>query len=69
MRILKIVAIIVGVLIVIAIAIPLFIDANTFRPEMENGAHGRAGAAGEGGKSFALAVLRERVGGQHFDCG
>lgn len=38
MRILKIVAIIVGVLIVIAIAIPLFIDANTFRPEIENDA-------------------------------
>jgi AsmA protein len=34
-RILKIIAIIVGVLIVIAIAIPFFIDANTFRPTLE----------------------------------
>lgn len=34
-RILKILAIIVGVLIVIAIAIPFFIDANTFRPKLE----------------------------------
>ncbi len=35
-RILKIVAIIVGVLILIAIAIPFFIDANTFRPTLES---------------------------------
>jgi AsmA protein len=35
-RILKIVAIVVGVLIVIAIAIPFFIDANTFRPTLES---------------------------------
>ena len=35
-RILKILAIIVGVLIVIAIAIPFFIDANTFRPKLES---------------------------------
>ena len=35
-RILKIIAIIVGVLIVIAIAIPFFIDANTFRPKLES---------------------------------
>src|SRR5579859_1936940 len=34
-HILKILAIIVGVLIVIAIAIPFFIDANTFRPKLE----------------------------------
>jgi AsmA protein len=34
-RILKILAIIVGVLIVIAIAIPFFVDANTFRPKLE----------------------------------
>ena len=33
--ILKVAAIIVGVLIVIAIAIPFFIDANTFRPTLE----------------------------------
>ena len=35
-RILKILAIIVGVLIVIAIAVPFFIDANTFRPKLES---------------------------------
>ena len=35
MKILKIVAIVVGVLLVIAIAIPFFIDANTFRPKLE----------------------------------
>jgi len=35
-RILKILAIIVGVLIVIVIAVPFFIDANTFRPELES---------------------------------
>jgi AsmA protein len=34
-RILKIVAIVIGVLIVIAIAIPFFVDANTFRPKLE----------------------------------
>lgn len=35
-RFLKIVAIIIAVLIVIAIAIPFFIDANTFRPKLES---------------------------------
>ncbi len=35
-RILKILAIIVAVLIVIAIAIPFFVDANTFRPKLES---------------------------------
>jgi AsmA protein len=35
-RILKIVAIIFGVLLVIAIAIPFFVDANTFRPKIES---------------------------------
>jgi AsmA protein len=35
-RILKIVAITFGVLIVIAIAIPFFVDANTFRPKIES---------------------------------
>lgn len=35
-RILKIVAIVLGVLIVIAIALPFFIDANTFRPKLES---------------------------------
>ncbi len=35
-RTLKILAVIVGVLIVIAIAIPFFVDANTFRPKLES---------------------------------
>jgi AsmA protein len=35
-RILKIVAIIIAVLIVILIAVPFFIDANTFRPKLES---------------------------------
>jgi AsmA protein len=34
-RILKILAIVIGLLIVIAIAIPFFVDANTFRPTLE----------------------------------
>ncbi|HTS34543.1 MAG TPA: AsmA family protein [Candidatus Solibacter sp.] len=34
--ILKILAIIVGILVVIAIAIPFFVDANTFRPKIES---------------------------------
>src|ERR1700688_4032362 len=33
---LKIVAIVVGVLVVIVIVIPLFIDANAFRPKLES---------------------------------
>ncbi len=35
-RVLKIVAIILGVLIVIVIALPLFVDANLFRPRIES---------------------------------
>ncbi len=35
-RILKILAIILGVLIVLVIALPFFIDANTFRPKLES---------------------------------
>src|SRR3954471_15040650 len=35
-RVLKIVAIIVALLIVLVIAIPFFIDANTFRPKLES---------------------------------
>src|SRR5258708_23535926 len=35
-RTLKILAIVIGVLIVIAIAIPFFVDANTFRPKLES---------------------------------
>src|SRR5215472_3120576 len=36
MKILKIVGIIIAVLIVIAIAIPFLVDANTFRPRLES---------------------------------
>jgi AsmA protein len=35
-RIMKIVAIVLGILIVIAIALPFLIDANTFRPKLES---------------------------------
>jgi AsmA protein len=35
-RIIKILAIVVAVLVVIAIAIPFFVDANTFRPKLES---------------------------------
>ena len=35
-RVLKIVAIILGLLIVLLIAIPFFIDANTFKPKLES---------------------------------
>jgi AsmA protein len=35
-RILKILAIVVGLLIVVGIALPLFVDANTFRPKLES---------------------------------
>jgi AsmA protein len=42
-RILKIVAIVIGALIVIAIAIPLFVDANTFRPKLESELTGALG--------------------------
>src|SRR6266513_2523698 len=35
-RILKILGIVIGILIVIAIAIPFLIDANTFRPKLES---------------------------------
>ena len=42
-RILKVVAIIVAVLIVILIAVPFFIDANTFRPKLESELTGALG--------------------------
>jgi AsmA protein len=35
-RILKVAAIVIGILIVILIAVPFFIDANTFRPKLES---------------------------------
>jgi AsmA protein len=42
-RILKIVAIVIAALIVIAIAIPFFVDANTFRPKLESELTGTLG--------------------------
>jgi AsmA protein len=42
-HILKIAAIVVGVIIVIAIAIPFFVDANTFRPKLESELSGTLG--------------------------
>src|SRR5215472_14372920 len=35
-KVLKIVAIIIGILIVLLIALPFFIDANMFRPKLES---------------------------------
>src|SRR5262245_9927127 len=43
MKILKIVGIVVVVLILIVIAIPFFIDANTFRPKLESELTGTLG--------------------------
>src|SRR6266849_6127133 len=42
-RILKILGIVIGLLIVIAIALPLFVDANTFRPKLESELTGALG--------------------------
>ena len=42
-RILKLAAIVVGILIVIAIALPFFVDANTFRPKLESELTGALG--------------------------
>jgi AsmA protein len=42
-RIFKILAIIVAILLVIAIAIPFFVDANTFRPKLESELSGALG--------------------------
>ena len=59
-RILKILAIIVGVLIVIAIAVPFLVDANTFRPKLETeltGALGRQVRVG----NLSLSVLSGAV--------
>ena len=67
-RILKIVAIILGILIVIAIALPFLIDANTFRPKLESELTGALGRTGQGGKSLPLAALGQRLGRQHFHC-
>src|SRR3982074_1033320 len=59
-RVLKIVAIILGVLIVIVIAIPFFVDANLFRPRIEselNSALGRQVKVG----NLSLSILKGGV--------
>jgi len=55
-RTLKILAIVIGILIVLVIALPLFIDANTFRPKLEaelTGALGRQVKVG----NISLSIL------------
>src|SRR5215467_13552379 len=42
-RLLKIVGIIIAILIVVAIALPFFVDANMFRPELESELSGALG--------------------------
>ncbi len=59
-RILKIVAIVVGVLILIAIAIPFFIDANTFRPKLESDLTGALGRQVKVG-NLSLSLLSGSV--------
>jgi len=59
-RILKIVAIVVAVLIVIAIAVPFFIDANTFRPTIETDATAALGRQVKVG-NLSLSILSGSV--------
>ena len=61
MRALKIAAIVVGAIVVILIALPLFVNVNSFRPKIEaelTKATGRQVTLGE----LSLSVLRGRVG-------
>ena len=57
---LKILAVIVGLLVVVAIAIPFFIDANTFRPTLEAELTGALGRQVEVGK-LSLSLLSGSV--------
>jgi AsmA protein len=59
-RILKIVAIVVVVLIVILIAVPFFIDANTFRPTLESDLTGALGRQVKVG-NLSLSILSGAV--------
>lgn len=59
-RVLKIVAIVIAILIVILIAIPLFIDANTFRPKLESELTGALGRQVKVG-NLSLSVLSGSV--------
>ena len=56
-RFLKIAGIVIGVLILIVIAIPFFIDANTFNPKLESELTDASGRPGESRKSLPLAFL------------
>jgi AsmA protein len=55
-RILKIVAIVIGILVLIVIAIPFLIDANTFRPKLESELSGALGRQVKVG-NLSLALL------------
>jgi AsmA protein len=55
-RILKIVAIVIGVLVLIVIALPFLIDANTFRPKLESELSGALGRQVKVG-NLSLALL------------
>jgi AsmA protein len=59
-RILKIVGIIIGVLILIAIALPFLIDANTFKPKLESELTGALGRQVKVG-NLSLALLEGGV--------
>jgi AsmA protein len=59
-RVLKIVAIVVAVLIVILIAVPFFIDANTFRPTLESDLTGALGRQVKVG-NLSLSLLSGSV--------
>src|SRR4029077_17011460 len=59
-RILKIVAIILGILIVVAIALPFLIDANTFRPKLESELTGALGRTVKVG-NLSLSLLSGSV--------
>jgi len=59
-RLLKIVAIVVAVLLVILIAVPFFIDANTFRPKLESELTGALGRQVKVG-NLSLSLLSGSV--------
>ncbi len=67
-RTLKILAIVVAVLILIVIAIPFFIDANTFRPKLETELTGALGREVKVGNLSLSLFSGSCVGGRYFDC-
>jgi len=64
-RILKIGAIAVAILFVILVALPLLINANSFRPKIESELTERAGATGDGGQSESVNSFPQRRGREH----